>query len=86
MTTQEETGNETDAPRPKPVHVERLGRVSAAVWANEGEHRMRYSVTLCRLYKDQKQQWQTSESFSRDDLLQLAKVCDRAHSWICERG
>ena len=70
----------------RPVHEVRLGRVKAAVWANEGEHGVRYSVTVCRVYRDQAQKWQTSDSFNRDDLLLLAKVLDRAHSWICEQG
>lgn len=75
-----------EPPREKarPVHEVRLGRVKAAVWANDGEHGVRYSVTVCRVYKDQGQKWQTTDSFGRDDLLVLAKVVDLAHSWVCE--
>lgn len=70
----------------RPAHEVRLGRVKAAVWANDTEHGVRYSVTVCRVYKDGQGKWQTAESFGRDDLLLLAKVLDRAHSWICEEG
>lgn len=70
--------------KPRPVHEVRLGRVKAAVWANAGEHGVRYSVTVCRVYKDQAEKWQTTDSFGRDDLLVLAKVVDLAHSWVCE--
>ncbi|MFO0796123.1 MAG: hypothetical protein U0804_01535 [Gemmataceae bacterium] len=70
--------------KPRPVHEVRLGRVKAAVWANEGEHGVRYSVTVCRVYKDQQQKWQTTESFGRDDLLVLAKVVDMAHTWVSD--
>lgn len=70
--------------RPRPVHEVRLGRVKAAVWANEGEHGVRYSVTVCRVYKDDHQKWQTTESFGRDDLLVLAKVVDMAHTWVSD--
>ena len=28
------------------------------------------------------EQWQSTDSFNRDDLLILAKVADQAHSWI----
>lgn len=70
--------------KPRPVHEVRLGRVKAAVWANEGEHGVRYSVSVCRVYKDNQQKWQTTESFGRDDLLVLAKVVDLTHTWIAE--
>ncbi len=68
----------------RPVHEVRLGRVKAAIWANETEHGVRYGVTVSRVYKDRDGKWQTSDSFGRDELLVLAKVCDLAHSWICE--
>ena len=70
----------------RPVHEIRLGRVKAAIWANETEHGIRHSVTLCRVYKDQGDKWKTTDSFGRDDLLVLAKVSDLAHTWICENG
>lgn len=70
--------------RPRPAHEVRLGRVKAAVWGNDTEHGVRYSVTVCRVYKDGQGKWQTTDGFGRDDLLLLAKVLDRAHSWICE--
>ena len=30
--------------------------------------------------------WKESTSFGRDDLLLLAKVADKAHTWIHEQG
>ncbi len=75
---------QTPPPQPqRPAHEVRLGRVKAAVWGNETEHGVRYSVTVCRVYKDGQGKWQTSEGFGRDDLLLLAKVLDQAHTWIC---
>jgi hypothetical protein len=71
--------------RPKPVHEVRLGRLKAAIWANETEQGVRHNVTVCRLYRDG-DQWRTTESFGRDDLLLLGKVLDRAHSWILDQG
>ncbi|MFO0840940.1 MAG: hypothetical protein U0797_00895 [Gemmataceae bacterium] len=68
----------------RPEHEVRLGRVKAAIWANDTEHGVRYGVTVSRVYKDKDGKWQTSESFSRDELLLLAKVSDLAHTWICE--
>lgn len=66
----------------KPAHQIRLGAIKAAVWKNNTEVGVRYNVTFTRLYK-QGEQWASTESFGRDDLLLLAKVADQTHSWIC---
>jgi hypothetical protein len=42
-------------------------------------------VTFSRLYKVGNQ-WKRSDSFGRDDLPLLAKVADRARTWIYEHG
>lgn len=74
-----------DTPAPqRPVHEVRIGHVKAAIWKNDGEHGVRYGVTVCRVYKDRQEKWQTTDSFGRDDLLVLAKVLDRAHTWILD--
>jgi hypothetical protein len=67
----------------KPVHEVRLGRIKAAIWANETDNGTRHNVTITRLYKDG-EEWKSTDSFGRDDLLLLGKVCDEAHTWICE--
>jgi hypothetical protein len=69
----------------KPIHEVRLGYIKAAVWRNETEAGVRYNVTFSRLYKDG-DNWQSTESFGRDDLLLLAKVADQTHSWIFAQG
>ena len=68
-------------PKTKPIHEIRFGAIKAAVWKNETENGIRYNVTFSRLYKDG-DQWQSTDSFGRDDLLLLGKVADQAHSWI----
>jgi hypothetical protein len=67
----------------KPADEVRLGTIRAAIWRNDGEKGPRYSVTFERLYKEGSE-WKASSSFSRDELLLLAKVADRAHSRIFE--
>ena len=62
----------------KPVHEIRMGRIKAAVWENETQTGTRHYVTLQRIYKDDSNNWQTSDSFGRDDLPLVAKVVDRA--------
>ena len=69
----------------KPIHEVRLGFIKAAVWRNETEAGVRYNATFSRLYRDG-DQWKSTESFGRDDLLVLAKVADNTHSWICTQN
>ena len=69
----------------RPIHEVRLGAIKAAVWRNETEVGVRYNATFSRLYKDG-DQWASTESFGRDDLLVLAKVADQTHSWICAQS
>lgn len=70
----------------KPVHEIRLGRIRASVWQNAGAGPP-FSVTFSRLYKDEGAgKWASSDSFSRDELLLLAKVADLAHTFVCEQA
>lgn len=71
-------------PKDRPVHEIRLGSVKACVWKNDSAAGVHYNTTFSRLYNDG-QEWKSTESFGRDDLLLLAKVADQAHSWICEQ-
>ena len=80
-------GNSASSPIPpimaktKPVHEVRLGFIKAALWKNDTESGVRYNVTFSRLYRDG-EEWLSTDSFGRDDLLLLAKVIDQAHTWI----
>ncbi len=66
----------------KPVHEIRLGRIRAAIWANETENRqVWFNVTVSRLYKDG-DQWKDTSTYRRDDLPIVAKVVDMAYAWI----
>ena len=70
-----------------PVHEIRLGRIKAAIWENETQNGTRHNVTLQRIYREQEGgQWNTSDSFGRDDLPLVAKVADLAHTWIFQQG
>ena len=68
---------------PKPVTEVRIGRVKATVWKNGTDDQPRYNVTFSRLYKEG-DQWKSTQSFGRNDLLVLAKVADFAHTRICQ--
>lgn len=67
----------------KPIDEIRLGAVKAAIWKNETEAGTRFNATFQRLYRDD-ENWKSTDSFGRDDLLLLAKVADQAHSRIHE--
>ena len=65
----------------RPAHEIRLGRIKATIWANQGDNGSWYNVVLSRNYKDG-DEWKSSSSFGRDELLTVAKVADLANTWI----
>jgi len=67
----------------QPVHEVRLGAIKAAIWENKTDNGVRYNVSVARIYKDG-DNWKSTESFGRDDLLLLGKVLNEAHTWIFE--
>ena len=67
----------------KPIARIALHPVSAAIWKNDGNNgEAFYNVTFERRYRDDSGKWQSSTSFSSNDLLLLAKVADLAHSEV----
>jgi hypothetical protein len=69
----------------RPVHEIRMGRIKAAIWRNENETGTWFSITITRIYKTESG-WETSNSFSRDELPLVSKVADMAHSWVYQHG
>ena len=69
----------------RPVHEIRLGRVKAAIWKNETEVGIRYSVSIVRIFKTD-DGWDSSPSFGRDELPLVAKVADMVHTWIYQQN
>jgi len=80
-----ETSVPMNTAKAKPIHEVRIGSIKAAIWKNETETGVRYNATFSRLYRED-EQWKSTESFGRDDLLLLAKVADHTHSWICAQA
>jgi hypothetical protein len=66
----------------QPIHQIRLGSIKAALWLNSTQAGDFYNATFERLYKDGSEEWKSTNSFGRDDLLVLAKVADKANDWI----
>lgn len=73
-------------PAARPTQEFRLGRIRAAIWENETDNGVRHNVTISRLYKTDDGEWKDSTSFGREDLLLVAKVMDRCHTWIYTEG
>ena len=81
MATKTATKSSSNGATARPVQEIRMGRIRAAIWENETQNGRRFNVTVSRLYKDG-DDWKDSSSFGRDDLLVVAKVLDRCHTWI----
>lgn len=69
----------------KPEHEIRFGLIKARIWRNQTRSGERHNVTVCRLYRNG-DVWKESTHFGRDDLPNLAKVIDLAHTWIFLHG
>ena len=66
----------------KPADEIRIGRVKATIWMNTTEDgQSRYSVVFSRIYREG-EQWKSTHSFGRNDLLLLAKLADLAHTRV----
>ncbi len=71
-----------------PLKKFRAGQISCALWENEAKVNGRMvrmmKATVERRYKDKNNQWQSSNSFGRNDIP-LVKYClDRAFEAIVE--
>jgi hypothetical protein len=74
----------TDAStKTKPAHKIRDGAIEVAIWRNDSDKGVWYSVTTRRSYK-QNEEWKDADSYGQDDLLVLAKLLDLAHTWIVD--
>ncbi len=69
----------------RPVHEIRFGRIRAAIWENDSERGVMYSVNISRSYRSG-EQWKETHSFGRDDLPVAAKVLDLCHTWIYQNA
>jgi hypothetical protein len=63
-----------------PVAKFRVGYVTAAVWQND-KH---FNVVLSKAYKDG-DEWKDTDQLGHGDLLNAAKVLERAEGWIADQ-
>ena len=63
-----------------------VGRgIKSKVWMNTGKKGTWYNVTFTRCYRDDDGEFQDSDSYSRDDLLHLARAAEKAFDHINEQ-
>ena len=84
---QDNTSTLMPKPKDKPAHEVRIASIKAAIWKNDTSNGVRFNTTFTRIYKDKEDdQWKSTDSFGRDDLLVLAKVADEVHTWIVRQA
>lgn len=68
-----------------PAFKTRAGGVQATVWKNTKEINGRkvdfYNTTINRSYKD-KNEWKTTDTYSKDDLPKVALVTEKCYDFI----
>ena len=65
----------------KPVHKIRHRALAVTIWKNDTDKGTFYSVTPSRSFK-QADTWKETDHFDCDDLLPLARLLDKARTWI----
>lgn len=67
-----------------PAHEIRLNGVQASIWQNDTPQGPRFNTTFRRNYRDG-EEWKSTDSFGRDDLLTLGFVATESLRWIMEQ-
>jgi len=68
----------------KPAHEIRLSGVRATIWKNDTDNGPRFNTTFERSYRDG-EEWKSTDSFGRDDLLTVGFVATEALRWIAQQ-
>ena len=68
----------------KPMTIKAARGVRAKLWRNANKNGEWFNVSISRVYKDDLGEFQDSQSFMRDDLLQVAYVAQKAFEYIVE--
>ena len=74
------------AEKQRPALSLSMGALKVTVWGNKRDNgNIQYSVQFSRSYRDKDEQWQQTNYFNRNDLLNIAKMAERAEEWIANR-
>ena len=74
----------------KPEEKFRAGGISATIWKNKGKNRSGkttefYTVKLERRYRDNDDQWQSSDSLGINDIPKAILVLNKAFEFIATK-
>ena len=69
----------------KPLATFRHRKISAAVFENTGEKGTYFSVSVRKRYKPDEGDWQTTNSFQRDELPVLMELVRQAYAFILDK-
>ncbi len=76
----------TDDQKSQPAATFRHRTISASVFENQGQQgRTYYSVSVQKRFKPEGGEWQTSNSFMRDELPVLQELVRQAYAFILEQ-
>lgn len=63
----------------RPVETLRDGAIKAALWKNESENGVFFTVTFARTFKDAEGNLKDADGFSGTQLLRLARLAGKAY-------
>ena len=66
----------------KPFRIKAGRGVVAKLWKNSNKNGEWYNITITRVYTDDEGEFHDSDSFSRDDLLQVAYAAQKAFDYV----
>ena len=66
----------------KPIRIKAGRGVVAKLWKNRNKKGEWYNVTITRVYTDDEGEFHDSDSFSRDNLLQVAYAAEQSFEYI----
>ena len=73
-----EVKNMTEENKNKPVNKYRSGQVVLTIWENERDGKLFRSYQLEKSYKDKDDNWQTTSSYGKNDLVNVQSVITSA--------
>lgn len=71
-----------ESAKTKPIETHRDGRLSVAIWANDGEHGRIYNTTFAYSYQDKDGNWRDTQSIPAHGLLKAANLAQTAYASV----
>lgn len=69
---------------PRPVYEDKDGKITVAVWKNKSKFTDKpiYSVSIQKNYRTQEGNWETAQSYNKQDLHKIVYLINKAYDWI----